>query len=594
MTLSADDNHWPELGMTLENLEFKSAFGRSFFDSLRKDPLLAAIHFERRFRSLMKNVILSESQPLGKVIDYFARVEFQNRGSPHIHMFLWVADVPKEIDNATAATALKYINSTICSNIPNETVDPELHALVNRLQIHHHTSYCCKKRSCRFGFPRQVSTNTKLLRNMQVQAKNKGRFYITARNFNSRFVNDYNGVILRHWRANMDLQYIQNAEGAAYYVCSYICKSEPDDLKNALGDLICNVLNANMSMPRNVRLMKIGLCVLKHRRMSSQEAAFRMGSLQLLHASREFMYLNTWPPNKRLKILRTASELADLPDNDTNVFQNNILDYYRDRPLALNEHSLLNFASWFRKVSKPQKVQGQICCPTYDVWFQKRKKFCVVRYTKFPFGSEDYYYSMLLLLFPHRSEADLLGNCESARISFEQKQIQFDKSINYQYFTLASEIENAVRRIRLCEQELAPADEDLLLETVTDNDDVPVTSIQLENPSEHTDDVPTYSDFVQDSSIISELHTLECCDMSVDEYYRKCCTLSKSQNNALTQIKCRLGTNDSSQPFHFFISGGAGTGKSFLLQLIVAHLQHFAKTSSKIAKTISMCFNNYC
>lgn len=62
-----------------------------------------------------------------------------------------------------------------------------------------------------------------------------------------------------------------------------------------------------------------------------------MGSLQIWHASREFMYLNTWPPNKRLKILRTVSELADMPDNDTNVFQNNILDYYRDRPLSLND-----------------------------------------------------------------------------------------------------------------------------------------------------------------------------------------------------------------------------------------------------------------
>lgn len=61
----------------------------------------------------------------------------------------------------------------------------------------------------------------------------------------------------------MDLQFIQNAGGAAYYVCSYICKSEPDDLKNALGNLIYNILNENPSTPRNVRLMKIGLCMVQ-------------------------------------------------------------------------------------------------------------------------------------------------------------------------------------------------------------------------------------------------------------------------------------------------------------------------------------------
>lgn len=43
-------------------------------------------------------------------------------------------------------------------------------------------------------------------------------------------INSYNPVVLRHWRANMDIQVRSNGEGAAYYVCSYICKSEPDEL----------------------------------------------------------------------------------------------------------------------------------------------------------------------------------------------------------------------------------------------------------------------------------------------------------------------------------------------------------------------------
>lgn len=32
VTLSADDLHWPELGMTLQNIDFKDAFGKSFFN----------------------------------------------------------------------------------------------------------------------------------------------------------------------------------------------------------------------------------------------------------------------------------------------------------------------------------------------------------------------------------------------------------------------------------------------------------------------------------------------------------------------------------------------------------------------------------
>lgn len=71
--------------------------------------------------------------------------------------------------------------------------------------------------------------------------ENKGMLYETKRNSNECMINSYNPTILRHWRATMDIQVICNSEGAAYYVCSYIRKSEPDKLKSALGNLIHQV-----------------------------------------------------------------------------------------------------------------------------------------------------------------------------------------------------------------------------------------------------------------------------------------------------------------------------------------------------------------
>ena len=32
---------------------------------------------------------------LGKIADWFYRVEYQQRGSPHIHMFIWLKNAPK-------------------------------------------------------------------------------------------------------------------------------------------------------------------------------------------------------------------------------------------------------------------------------------------------------------------------------------------------------------------------------------------------------------------------------------------------------------------------------------------------------------------
>lgn len=52
--------------------------------------------------------------------------------------------------------------------------------------------------------------------NINLSDKNKGKFYTTKRTSKDVMINSYNPDILRHWRANMDIQMICNAEGAAY------------------------------------------------------------------------------------------------------------------------------------------------------------------------------------------------------------------------------------------------------------------------------------------------------------------------------------------------------------------------------------------
>lgn len=71
MTLSADDLHWTELGMLLHEVNFKGAQQRkSFTEDMRKDPLMTAIHFERRFDALMKRYFVW-TRTIGKSIRLF-------------------------------------------------------------------------------------------------------------------------------------------------------------------------------------------------------------------------------------------------------------------------------------------------------------------------------------------------------------------------------------------------------------------------------------------------------------------------------------------------------------------------------------------
>ena len=54
---------------------------------------MIAIQFDRKLTTLLKYILNGESKPLNEIKDYFIRVEFQLRGSPHYHMVFWVSRI---------------------------------------------------------------------------------------------------------------------------------------------------------------------------------------------------------------------------------------------------------------------------------------------------------------------------------------------------------------------------------------------------------------------------------------------------------------------------------------------------------------------
>lgn len=82
----------------------------------------------------------------------------------------------------------------------------------------------------------------------------------------------------------------------------------------------------------------IGNCILKTRRLSAQEAAARVGHLQLIWSSRTTVFLNTRPKEERFKVLLPKQLRNQLPDNSTDIFCSNIIDYYIDRPLDMEKN----------------------------------------------------------------------------------------------------------------------------------------------------------------------------------------------------------------------------------------------------------------
>ena len=60
---------------------------------------------------------------------------------------------------------------------------------------------------------------------------------------------------------------------------------------------------------------------------------------------------------------------------------------------------------------------------------RKRTIASVVRFPSSSVISDDYSYSLLILLLPHRTEVDLIGTYSSAKEAFEAKHSNLDTSV---------------------------------------------------------------------------------------------------------------------------------------------------------------------
>ncbi|CAB4007911.1 Hypothetical predicted protein [Paramuricea clavata] len=120
-SISAAETRWIHLIKILGRLidhkdytddEIKGMTWQKKSELIQKDPVTCARNFEHMVQLFIHNFIKSSNHPIGEVIDFFYRVEFQQRGSPHIHGLFWIKNAPeygKDSDDYIA----KFVNSYV-------------------------------------------------------------------------------------------------------------------------------------------------------------------------------------------------------------------------------------------------------------------------------------------------------------------------------------------------------------------------------------------------------------------------------------------------------------------------------------------------
>jgi len=146
-------------------------------------------------------------------------------------------------------------------------------------------------------------------------------------------INSYNINILSLFESNIDIQFVLDEFAVANYVKNYICKRE-DGMSTLLREAALQAEHERSTVRQKLR--KIADVFINGNLMSAQEAGYHCLSLPLYRSSRACVYINTNPPDERVKMLKPRSALQKLPKNSSDIFVGDIFDKYMSRPLSLN------------------------------------------------------------------------------------------------------------------------------------------------------------------------------------------------------------------------------------------------------------------
>ena len=479
LTLSAADMQWPDVIQTIARqygttLTEEDVNLMSFEDKskwLRQNPVTAARHFQYRLNTFFHMFLKSNAHPLGELVDYAIRIEFQARGSPHAHTILWIKDAPK-LGVDSDEDVCNFIDLYISCSTPK---DADL-ALVSQVQKHRHSATCRRNGHCRFHYPHPPSPQTLIAREFQpdmcskdradeaiaalvavrkvlddkdtpedisldellVKAKvsnstyllglkicSKGNSVVMQRRPSESWINTYNPDIIRVWRANMDLQYILDPYACVMYIASYMLKSE-----KSMGELLKQVSKECDGEQIRTQLRRLGSVFLNHREVSAQEAVYMILSLPLKQLSRKVVFINTAAKEDRVSLLKPISQIEGMEDDSEDIFQTSPIDRYAARPDSHADLCLAEFAVNYTTQGGRELQDGEnsdALPPPEDEdsrkcqrivlksglgHMYKRRREAIIRFHRFNHEKEasKMYRSKLMLYLPWRNEnTDLLG-----------------------------------------------------------------------------------------------------------------------------------------------------------------------------------------
>uniref|UniRef100_A0A1X7TTM4 Helitron helicase-like domain-containing protein n=1 Tax=Amphimedon queenslandica TaxID=400682 RepID=A0A1X7TTM4_AMPQE len=418
----------PTLFLTLSSAEYDSADIAQYLRKVNnapqsysisrlctEDPVSVSRQFSYKFKDFF-NIVILQRGVLGKVEQYYVKKEYQMRGAPHYHILLWIENAPI-VGIDCPEEVCSFIQDRITCHIPDSNTSPDLNFLVTKYQMHKCSKYCKRNikvgktyvSRCRFDFPRPVRDSI-CINDVENSLKSCNKIYYLKRNEKEVRVNDYNPLLLKLWRANMDLHYIaERSLSLTEYVTGYVTKAEKSHAQD-LWDEVSSCDNIYS------RLWKIGQKLLRAKEVGLYEASDLLLGESFYMKSVTVQYVNVYLPHKRSRKIKNYSYLTKMDRSSKDIFNPSIIeDFYPTRPNNMEDVSLYEFVANYKfdKIGengeREYKLRSKPVLPNH-------RKFNPMQEAE----RDDFYYSLIFLFVPFRDESTLVMEGETMEEAFRR------------------------------------------------------------------------------------------------------------------------------------------------------------------------------
>ncbi|CAF1487611.1 unnamed protein product, partial [Adineta ricciae] len=550
------------------------------------------------------------------------------------HPFVKIRRAKKQLKNAKENKAEEE-TSTSCNF--NREHEDEIYEKVNpdedidMFQAKLDRKEFFERAGCRYGKPEPLASQTHFRTYKEAKILTRGDRDIIIKRISeeSRRIVPYNVNLLKTFKCNHDIQIVTDPWAAAEYLFSYVSKEAhmEKDLVQKLAGCTCSTIEEAKKI-----LLKAGNAVLSHRQIGKIEAAWIVLGIPLYRCSMATVHIYLSLPCDEDRLLKNKNISAEsLTEND---FVKTIVDRYSERPSQpdiINDITLFEFATWFSieygaldnedgdnqelksnplwqtdynegPLMRTSKRLPRIVLSSGHVMRQHQYPKCVT-FTCLHDNTAQSIYSILCLNVPHRNSIIefLCGKQEPSTLDLYQALVRHQSEICRRITTLPESY-----RIQL---------QNLVLHLISINNENFMINYResyiFTNPNEfeaEDDNNPIseikHPDNIASLSINDEIDRVENGDRFKFEEFRKLKQLRDSTNcqqkyllefiqnyfdYVLKHVR-RPHEVIQPKPFHIVVNGLAGSGKSYVIDIIEKMMKEYCIAESS---GISRARKNY-